>query len=99
MKNWIKTHKYFFLILMIIICIAAIMIPLLSWVGPDGLERVLEDFGLGEFHPLFAPLGVSGLGIIGDIVNGIIGIIIALGISLLLFYLLKKRRPQESNAE
>ncbi|MHA1269037.1 MAG: hypothetical protein ACTSPY_04555 [Candidatus Helarchaeota archaeon] len=99
MIEWIKKNKYYIIIFAIIIAIASIMIPLLAWVGPDGLERVLEDWGLGEFPSFFAPFGFSELGILGDIINGIIGICIVLGIALIIFYLMKrknKNKPEQA---
>ena len=91
MSEYIKKHKSFFIILAIIIAIASIMVPLLSWVGPDGLERVLGDYGLPEFENFFAPLGID-LGFEGsDIVLRIIGILITTVIALGIFYLISKK--------
>ncbi|MHA1231533.1 MAG: hypothetical protein ACTSRP_08425 [Candidatus Helarchaeota archaeon] len=93
MKEYIKKHKSFFIILIVIIAIASVMIPLLAWVGPDGLERVLEEFGLGDFEPIFAPFGISmEPEILADIINGVIGIVIVLGVALAIFYLMRHRK-------
>jgi cobalt/nickel transport protein len=87
----------------IIVClIIAVLSPFLASSNPDGLEKSAEnlavpDDGLGYKAP-FQDYYVAALGDgpLAEIVALAIGILIALGLGYAVAYIIKRRKPTES---
>ncbi|ADZ08326.1 cobalt transport protein CbiN [Methanobacterium lacus] len=87
----------------VIVClIIAVLSPFLASPNPDGLEKSAEnlavsDDGLGYQAP-FQDYYVAALGDgpLAEVVALAIGILIALGVGFAVAYVLKRRKPKES---
>jgi cobalt/nickel transport protein len=92
-----------FLIGGVLVClIIAVLSPFLASPIPDGLEKSVEnlavsDDGLGYQAP-FQDYYVAALGDgpLAEVVALAIGILIALGVGFAVAYILKRRKPKES---
>jgi hypothetical protein len=89
MVNW-KIYKTPIIILVITIIALGLLLAFGFTLGiisnnPDGLERVLEDFGVGELHDFWYPIFAW---IENEYIAGILGIVLSMIIIGGVFYLL-----------
>ncbi|MTK13305.1 MAG: cobalt ABC transporter permease [Clostridiaceae bacterium] len=97
-----KKDKTFIIGGVIVCLIIAALSPFLASSNPDGLEKSAENFnvydeGMGYQAP-FQDYYVAALGDgpLAEVVALVIGILIALGLGFAVAYLLKRRKPKES---